>query len=108
MALPTCQHCGHQATSEATTCPSCGQALKNGTVQRVKSPVQKPPPPAEVAGWVIEKVPPEMIEEAIRTFDEEEWRTALREVEETGGVKFEDFIGEIEEIVIRSLISETH
>jgi len=95
-----CPECGHQTTTEATACEKCGHALKNGDVRSHNVPGQKPPPP-EVAGWVIEKVPPEMIEEARRTFNKEEFLAEVREMERTGGVKFEDFIGEIEEIVNR-------
>jgi len=63
--------------------------------------VQKPPPPPEMAGCIIEKVPPAMIEEAVSAFNEREFLAEVREIEQTGGVKFEDFIGEIEEIVKR-------
>jgi hypothetical protein len=54
-----------------------------------------------VSGWVIHKTPPEMIEELRRTLSEEEFLAELREAERTGGAKFEDMIGEIEEMVKR-------
>jgi hypothetical protein len=54
-----------------------------------------------VAGWVIETTPPEMLEEEIRKFNEEEFRAQVREIEQTGGVRFQEFIGEIEGIVKR-------
>jgi hypothetical protein len=101
MKTTTCPECGHPTTAEISTCANCGHALKNGTVQRLQGPVQKPPPPPEVAEWNIEKVPPEMVEEALRTFDEKEWQANVREIEKTGGLQFEDFISEIEEIVKR-------
>jgi hypothetical protein len=53
--------------------------------------------PAEVAGWAIEKMPPDLLAWARQTFDEAEYRAGVREVEETGGVPFEELIGEIEE-----------
>lgn len=69
--------------------------MKNGTIQRLQGPVQKPPPPPEAADWVIDKVPPELIEEAVRTFDMEEFMASEREIEETGGLRFEDFIDDL-------------
>jgi hypothetical protein len=42
----------------------------------------KPTPPPEVAGWVIERPTPEMLEEARRTFDEAEYMAAVREIEQ--------------------------
>jgi hypothetical protein len=79
---------------------NCGHALANGSASRGTSPASKPPPP-ETASWLIERTPPEMLEEARRAFDESEYLAAVREVDETGGVKFEDLIGEIEEVVKR-------
>jgi ribosomal protein S27E len=94
-----CPECGRQTAAEAAACTNCGHALANGT--QAKSPAEKPPPPPEVSGWVIHKTPPAMIEEMRRTFNEKEYLAELREAEGTGGVKFEDFIGEIEEMVKR-------
>ena len=94
-----CPKCGHPA--EAPTCETCGHGMGNGTARRVQGPVQKPPAPPELAGVVFEQTPPDMIEEVIQTFNEDEWLALLREVEKTGGVKFEDFIGEIKQIVNR-------
>src|SRR5271170_6511858 len=96
-----CPECGRSSATEVAACPNCGHALANGTAPQVRSSVTKPPPPPEVSSWVIEKVPPEMIEEARRTFNEEEYLAELREVEQTGGVQFEDILGEIEEMVKR-------
>jgi hypothetical protein len=94
-----CPECGRQTAAEAAACANCGHALANGT--QAKSPAGKPPPPPEVSNWTIHKTPPEMIEEMRRTFNEEEYLAELREAERTGGVKFEDFFGEIEEVVKR-------
>jgi hypothetical protein len=55
----------------------------NGDLRHLKSPVQKPPPP-EVANWVVEKMSPELIEEAIRTFNREEFLAGEREIEKQG------------------------
>jgi hypothetical protein len=45
------------------------------------------------------KPSPELLEWARKTFDLEEFKAGVREVEETGGLRFEAFIGEIEERV---------
>jgi hypothetical protein len=55
-----------------------------------------PPPPPEVAGWVIERPTPEMLEEARRTFDVEEYLAGVREIEAGGGVQIDDLIAELE------------
>jgi hypothetical protein len=88
-----CPECGHPIEDEA--CTNCGHALANG---QAKSSVGKPP---EVSSWVIQKAPPEMIEEMRRTFNEEEFLAEAREAERSGGVPFEDIIGDIEEMVKR-------
>ncbi len=93
----SCPACGHQATAEVTACPNCGHAMQNGTVQPPKGPYQKPPPPPEVANWIIEKVPQEVIKQVLGPFNEEEFLTALQEIEETGGYQLEDFIEELRE-----------
>jgi len=98
--MTPCPECGRPA-AEATTCENCGHALANGTAPRVKNTAVKPPPPPEVSGWVIHKVPPEMIEEAIRTFDEEAFLAELRETERNGGAELKDFIHELEQDVDR-------
>ncbi len=48
-----------------------------------------------------EPIPPDLLEWARQTFDEEKYLAAVREIEETGGLRFEDFIGEIEERIKR-------
>lgn len=94
-----CPKCGHQIPAEAAACEKCGQCLANGTVQPLKGPAQKPPPPPELAGYVFEKTPPEMVEEARRAVSEEEVLAALREYQETGGcgMELKDFIHELEQ-----------
>ena len=43
-----------------------------------------------------EKIPPEILEWARQTFDEEEFLAQVREIEATGGLPLEDFIAEVE------------
>lgn len=88
-----CPTCGSETVPDAV-CPSCGQAV-NGAA---KPHWVKPPPPPELVGIVFTPTPPEMAEEIRRTFNEEEYLAAVRELERTGGHKLEDFIEEIERI----------
>jgi hypothetical protein len=87
-----CPKCGHETTDAG--CPSCDHATVNGAAhpRRVK-----PPPPPELAGRVFTPTPPEMAEEFRRTFNEEEYLAAVRELELTGGVTFEQIMAEIEQ-----------
>ena len=101
MPITPCPECGQAALAEATACPNCGHALAKGAVPQAKRPAEKPPLPPELNGWVPDPVPPDLLEEMRRTFNEEEFLADVREIERTGGVKFEDFIGEIEEMVKR-------
>jgi hypothetical protein len=87
--MTPCLECGQPTEAHA---PHCGHA---------KGATPKPAPPAEVSGWTIEKTPPDLLEWARQTFDEAEYLAEVREIEQTGGVKFEEFIGEIEELVRR-------
>jgi hypothetical protein len=43
-----------------------------------------------------ESIPPEILEWARQTFNEEEFLTHVREIEATGGLRLEDFIAELE------------
>ncbi len=43
-----------------------------------------------------ERIPPEILEWARQTFDEEEFLGHVREIEATGGLRLEDFITELE------------
>jgi hypothetical protein len=43
-----------------------------------------------------ESIPPEILEWARQTFDEEEFLRQVREIEATGGLPLEDFIAELE------------
>jgi hypothetical protein len=43
-----------------------------------------------------EKINPDLLAWARQTFDEEEFLAHLREIEATGGLRFEDFIAEVE------------
>jgi hypothetical protein len=50
-----------------------------------------------VSSWVLYKTPPELLEWAKQTCNEEELAAALREVEQSGGLELKDFIHELEE-----------
>ncbi len=56
---------------------------------------------AEQTGTIPEtgKYPPELLEWAMRDFDEVAFAESIREIQGTGGVKLEDFIQELEQIV---------
>ena len=43
-----------------------------------------------------EKIPPEILEWARQTFDEEEFLAQIREIEATGGLQLEDFIAQLQ------------
>jgi hypothetical protein len=43
-----------------------------------------------------ERIPPELVEWARQTFDEQEFLAEVREIEATGGQRLEDFIAELE------------
>jgi len=51
-----------------------------------------------VANWSIEHSSPDVLAWARQTVNEAEFLAALREVEQGGGHRFEDFIDEIERI----------
>jgi predicted amidophosphoribosyltransferase len=85
-----CPRCGGDAAADAA-CPSCGHAVGNGLARRIK-----PQPPPELANRVFTPVPPEMAEEFRRTFNEEEYLAAVRELERAGGVQIDDLIEELE------------
>ncbi len=93
MTPHTCSKCGRQTTDEPVDCPDCGQGPKNGASDMTG----KRPVPPEVARWVIEKVPPDVLQWAKQTCNEEEFAAALREIETNGGVELKDFIHELEE-----------
>ena len=77
MEIITCPKCGHSSDRPASQCPRCGLGL---------------------AG---DKVSPDLFEWARQTFDEKEYLARVKELETNGGVRFESFIGEIEEMVRR-------
>jgi methionyl-tRNA synthetase len=76
-----CPECGHPM--EAKTCTHCGHALANGQ--------------PEVNGCILQKTPPEMIEEMRRTFNEEEFLAELHETERNGGAELKDFLHKLEQ-----------
>lgn len=53
-----------------------------------------PPNPAEP--FPRETIPPELLAWARQTLDEAEFQAAIREIEATGGLRLEDFLGELE------------
>lgn len=87
-----CPKCGHEVAHD-TACPGCGHVAANGAVKKVWG---KPPPPPEVADWVIHPVPLEFDEEFLRGFDEAEFTAAFREAERAGWPELKDLIDEIE------------
>ena len=101
MPVTACPECGLSAPVEATACPNCSHALANGTAPRAPGAAEKPPPPAELSGKVFHKTPPEMIEEARRTFNEEAFLEEVRQLERNGGGELKDFLHELEQEVER-------
>ncbi len=93
MATLRCPDCGHDLPADASTCAACGHPL-NGAVPPAPRSVKRPPPPPGFPPW--EPVPPELLEQARREFNMEEFLAGLREIEETGGFELEDFIQELE------------
>lgn len=91
MRYAKCTKCGHETAG--ADCPTCGSTAVNAAARPVR---HDPPPPPELAGMVFERPTPEMIEEARRTFDVEEYLAGVREIEATGGVTFEAIMAEIE------------
>jgi hypothetical protein len=56
----------------------------------------KPDEPSPPESFVREAIPPELLEWARQTFDEEEFLAQVHEMEATGGLKLEDFLPELE------------
>ena len=52
--------------------------------------------PDKGAPFPIYPVPPEVMEEARRTFNLEEWLAGIEEIQRTGGRTFDEFFPEIE------------
>ena len=94
----TCPECGHATDAQAKTCANCGHALANGAVPQT---AEKPPPPPEVCGLILQEIPSDLVEWARQAFDREEFLEGVREIERTGGVPFEEILHEIEEMVKR-------
>lgn len=87
-----CPKCGQQSTHDAA-CPERGHVV-NGTVKLPRP--GDPPPPPEVADWVITPTPPEMMEQFRREFNEEEYWAAFHETMRTGGADIDALIARIE------------
>ncbi len=71
--------------------------MKNGTAQQRQGPVEKPPPPPEVASWIHYPTPPEILQEMRQTFNETEFLAELREAERAGLPELKDLIRELEQ-----------
>ena len=56
----------------------------------------KPDQPNPSDSFPRETIPPELLEWARQTFDEEEFLAQVHEMEVTGGLQLEDFIAQIE------------
>jgi hypothetical protein len=56
----------------------------------------QPHQPGQSEPFPREPIPPEIVEWARQTFDEEEFLKQVREIEATGGLQLEDFIAELE------------
>lgn len=56
----------------------------------------KPDSPNPSEPFPRETIPPELLEWARQTFDEEEFLAEIREIETTPSLQLEDFIGEVE------------
>ena len=87
-----CPTCGRETTTDSA-CPGCGHTVGNGVA---KPCWVKPPPPPEVAKWVIEPVPPELAEDFRRTFDEAAFVADLEETLKTGGADIDALITRVE------------
>jgi hypothetical protein len=61
-----------------------------------KEQPMKPNQPNQPEPFPREKIPPEIVEWARQTFDEEEFLTQVRAIEAKGGLRLEDFIAELE------------
>ena len=55
-----------------------------------------PEQPSREEPFPREPIPPDLLAWARQTFDEEEFMAGVREIRATGGVRFEEFIGEVE------------
>src|SRR4051794_2111408 len=90
-----CPKCGRQAAADALACPDCGHALNGQAPPGTgTNPAGYPPRPPGVPDG---RLPPELREWArAQPFDLEAFRAGVREIEETGGLRFEDFIEELE------------
>ena len=56
----------------------------------------QPGQPSQSGPFPREPIPPEIVEWARQTFDEEEFLTHIREIEATGGLQLEDFMTKLE------------
>ena len=56
----------------------------------------RPNEPNQSEPFPRERIPPEILEWARQTFDEDEFLAHVREIEATGGLRLGDFIAELE------------
>jgi hypothetical protein len=92
MGNSNCPNCGQEVAHDAA-CRGCGHVPTNGAAKPGR---RDPTPPPEVAGWVIEKTPPELAEYFRSTFDEAVYWTEFHETMRTGGANIDELIAEIE------------
>ncbi len=67
------------AAEEAVVCPFCHHSFH-----------------ATENGQANGKLPPDLVEWARQTFNEAEFMAGVREIRESGGLQFEEFIGDLE------------
>lgn len=101
MAIPSCPRCGHQPPPDATACPGCGQALA-GACETATLATQQAAETAQANGVASGKPSAELMSWARQNINEEEVVAEIRQIRQTGGVKLEDFIGELEAKVTAS------
>jgi hypothetical protein len=56
----------------------------------------QPDPSNQAEPFPRDRIPPEILEWARQTFDEEAFLAHVREIEASGGLRLEDFIAELE------------
>jgi hypothetical protein len=88
------------AMLQQTAVPPSRWAVRRGIIARIanapKEQPMKPDQSSQNEPSPREKIPPEILEWARQTFDEQEFLKQVREMEATGGLRLEDFIAELE------------
>src|SRR5438105_10818114 len=84
-----------EAVQGVPAAPKRGRMAVLASLFRKERPL-KPNQPNPPEPFPRERIPPELVEWARQTFDEEEFLARVREIEATGGLRLEDFIAEVE------------